>query len=807
MHHLWWLVLLPMVLVGCSETPRLDDSTRPVERRPNWSFPAPLQAETTPSLLGTAQSLWPLELGGPVEFEATDDQRWLSLPMARSVEGVWATVSSPTPVTLLVGEGRVDVFHRTFVFLPAKDGQVALQLEQRRRVKLSVTPLLRLDTMGGGFELRTEPVEAFVVDGTLKRLEPPKTLTADDTFARLVTVSVRSEQGSTVRVGRCDGAGLATGAVSLEAPSGLTRTSTLWLPAGTLCLASAESVAVSLQTQGRVRRFATTALRAVTPFTLLDTRAAITWKGAPGAGQVLEVPLPRLPGATELVLSLEAGTASTSLGPCDAIPTEQRESGLWVLPADATRVCVRTSGGEHVSLTVLGAVTARDEAPPVCTHERPTFICDAPVSNVLAQLRCIPGVEVEPAGFQRFTISFEQPSDHTRPERGTFRQRLILNFRGFEAPMVLHTPGYAQVDYTSDVAKVFPTNELQVEHRFFGESYPRPLDFDTLTIMQSAADSHRIVEAFSPLFTGAWVSTGHSKGGQTALFHRRFFPCDVAATAPYVTPISLSRSDARYSPYVAQVGGARWASCREAFFSVDRSMITNLPEFASSLPGTYVRIGGPANAIWATTGRGHWRIFQYALMEDPLRGCSAVEASIATDLPRWQSQHVWYAQLFSDQFVPDSTGDALSFVIQTLGELGYPADGREHLEALGPVPTLPPSLEFELPLDQVPPFERRAMPDVLSWLARSGTQFQFLYGGWDPWTGGAVENPGVMDAAKYVVPEGAHGVGVRDLETAARIEAMGRLQRWLRVSPFAPAGNFAPERVRTFADAMEDYPL
>lgn len=805
----WWLVL-PMLWLGCGVGARFEEPTRPVERRANQSFPG-RAAETTFKPLGTVQSWWPLELAGPVEVEAGPDERSFALPIARSVQGMWAAVTSPTPVTLLVDGARVDVFRQTVVFLSAKDGQGLVQLAQQTPVRLSISPLMRLDTMGGGFVAEAGSAERVELTGSVRRLTAPTTATADDTMLKLVTVSVTGS--ATVSIGRCQGAGLASEALSVEAG----RASTVWLPAGTLCLDAASPASVTLTTVGRVRRFATTTLRPVSPLAVIDTRAGVSWEGAPGVGQVLEVALPKLGDASHLLLSLTAGNATATVRSCSetAPPAVEFTPGLWLVSSAQERVCVHSTGKEHLSLTVVGAVTPRDEAPPVCTGTRPTFSCEATRSDVLGQLRCVPGVVSaerhfgmnQRPGVDQFDVSFEQPADHTRPERGTFRQHLIISVRSLETPMVLHTPGYAIADYSSDVSRVFPTNEIEVEHRFFGTSLPDPLDFDTLTIMQSAADSHRIVEAFSPLFTAPWVSTGHSKGGMTALFHRRFFPCDVDATAPYVTPISLGRSDERYGPHLARIGGTQWASCREAYFSVDRALIQDVSRQATTLPGTYSRIGGAENALWGTTGAAYWGTFQYGLMENVQYGCATAEASIANDLPRWVGRQVRQAQRYADEFTSPVMGDDLMYPFQTLNELGAPGTTREHLTAFGPIPMLKPEAEFNIPLSQQPLFEPRAMPDVLSWLSRYGARFQFLYGAWDPWTGGAVDSPGVMDAAKYTVAEGSHGISVRDLDRNRRIEAMGRLERWLGVPPIVPAGNFAPERVRTYADVMQEHPL
>ena len=79
-------------------------------------------------------------------------------------------------------------------------------------------------------------------------------------------------------------------------------------------------------------------------------------------------------------------------------------------------------------------------------------------------------------------------------------------------------------------------NVLTVEHRYFGKSIPSPCDWKHLTIKNAADDMHAIVSSFKNLYTGKWIATGASKGGQTALFFKRvllFEPGVVVTSVPF----------------------------------------------------------------------------------------------------------------------------------------------------------------------------------------------------------------------------------------------------------------------------------
>ncbi|MFX8766579.1 hypothetical protein ABTM49_20540, partial [Acinetobacter baumannii] len=67
---------------------------------------------------------------------------------------------------------------------------------------------------------------------------------------------------------------------------------------------------------------------------------------------------------------------------------------------------------------------------------------------------------------------------------------------------------------------------------------PNPVDWKQLTIKNAADDLHAIVSSLKRLYKGKWVATGASKGGQTSLFYKCYYPTDVDATVAYVAPIN-----------------------------------------------------------------------------------------------------------------------------------------------------------------------------------------------------------------------------------------------------------------------------
>ncbi len=85
-----------------------------------------------------------------------------------------------------------------------------------------------------------------------------------------------------------------------------------------------------------------------------------------------------------------------------------------------------------------------------------------------------------------------------------------------------------------------------VEHRYFGESKPdSTIGWEYLTTAQAAADHKSIVDLFKTIYKGKWVSTGISKGGQTSIFFKYYYPDAVDVWVPYVAPLNLEQEDKR----------------------------------------------------------------------------------------------------------------------------------------------------------------------------------------------------------------------------------------------------------------------
>jgi hypothetical protein len=65
----------------------------------------------------------------------------------------------------------------------------------------------------------------------------------------------------------------------------------------------------------------------------------------------------------------------------------------------------------------------------------------------------------------------------------------------------------------------------------------------------------------------------------------------------------------------------------------------------------------------------------------------------------------------------------------------------------------------------------------------SGDSLLFIYGEWDPWTGGEYTLGGATDSLKVTALQATHGAGLLDLEPADKAAAYAKIEAWTGVAP------------------------
>lgn len=416
--------------------------------------------------------------------------------------------------------------------------------------------------------------------------------------------------------------------------------------------------------------------------------------------------------------------------------------------------------------------------------------------DILAYLQAIPGMQAEeldnpPSGYRYFLLRYEQPIDHANPARGTFKQRMVLLHRSQRAPMVLATNGY-DIPVTPAryaITRALDASQLKVEHRYFAESRPDPLDWTYLTLQQAAADHHRIVQAIRPFYSGKWVSTGASKGGMTAIYHRRYYPNDVDGTLANVAPQSFARLDPRYAAFQAQVGSA---ACRNDLKQYQREVLKRrevmkgyIQAYGNDNGLAFNLPGGLDQALDHTVGELYFQFFQYG----DLKNCASIPATSASDQELFDFLLAWGPlSAMSD----DERDRYEPYYYQAITQFGYPRLLTGHLADLL---RYDPN-DYRVYVSQWPrqPFDPSLMWDIAGFVALQSRNVMMIYGDIDPWTAAAFFLPRSASRGTrlFMVPGGNHGSDLPSLSEADRKEAYALLERWTGVKPSEPPRMLKP---------------
>ncbi|AKT41256.1 S28 family serine protease [Chondromyces crocatus] len=418
-------------------------------------------------------------------------------------------------------------------------------------------------------------------------------------------------------------------------------------------------------------------------------------------------------------------------------------------------------------------------------------------ADILDQLRGIEGMSVEEQsstidGYRYFVMTFEQPADHADPAGVRFQQRLVLHHRDASAPFVLGTSGYGistTQQRATELSALLGANQVRVEHRFFGPSRPEPADWSWLTIEQSSADLHRIVEVLRPLYEGPWISTGESKGGMTAVYHRRFYPDDVQATVAYVAPQSYGISDPRYPAFLAERGDP---ACRQALLDFQREILLRRPAMLAlaseqaTAQGLTYGVVGMEQALESAALEfifTFWQTYGNA-------ACAFIPTAAASDTDVWDFLGI----VAGPSFWSDNVMSFYEpYYWQAAVQLGYPAHAEANVADLLVYPGFDVAASYVAP-GKTPVFDPDAMLDIADWLATEGERMLFIYGEDDAYTAAAFDLGGAQDSYLLVEPGGTHGATLSTLTPSDRQVAFAALEAWTGVAPSPPSQSLMAPR-------------
>lgn len=414
----------------------------------------------------------------------------------------------------------------------------------------------------------------------------------------------------------------------------------------------------------------------------------------------------------------------------------------------------------------------------------------APGSQVAAdiadRLKAIPGMKVEErtstiSGVRWFWLTYRQPVDHRHPRGPWFEQRVMLQHKADGKPMVLYTSGYntPTTMFTAEPTALVDGNQISVEYRYFDPSLPKPTDWTKDTIWQAATDEHRIIGALKTIYTGRWISTGGSKGGMTAVYHKRFYPSDVDGSIVYVAPNDADNDeDSRYDKFFATVGTDD--ACRQhlkdlarEFLKRREAMLQRFTAAAAQGGWTFNILKTPDRAFENSVMDYEWAFWQYSLQSD----CPSLPALDASDDELYDSlDAISGLSFYTDQ----GLAPYIPYYYQAGTQLGWPTPQFTWLR-----PLLRHESTYQprtyVPADIPMQFDRgRAMRDIDRWVRDHGSRLMFLYGENDPWGSERFQlGKGSKDSFVYTAPGMNHsGRLIARLPADQQAKAIADLHRW-----------------------------
>lgn len=380
---------------------------------------------------------------------------------------------------------------------------------------------------------------------------------------------------------------------------------------------------------------------------------------------------------------------------------------------------------------------------------------------------------------EKYELYFSQLVDPNDSSAGFYQQRLFLSHTDFTEPMIFVTEGYT-ADYaeyffhSNEIATLMKCNQIVAEHRYFGKSWPDPIDWEYLTVEAAAHDHHEIVQTFKELYTDKWITTGISKGGTTSIIHMSLYPDDVDFSVPYVGPINYGLEDGRHEPFIDNI------STEEDRKKIKDFQIASL-EKRDSIFSFFENYCKNKNYTFRLPLE---EIYDYCVLEysfafwqwgHPVSNIPGPDAS-AKEI---------FDQLMlvssPSYFAIEEIEPTKAFFVQAKRQLGYYGYDTEPFKELLAIETavgyldkifMPEDIHFEF--DSVP------MQKVQKFLDENDPKMIFIYGEFDPWSSTGVVFENKENMHKIISPSSSHAVRIGSLNSEQKKFVMNKIQEWLK---------------------------
>ena len=379
---------------------------------------------------------------------------------------------------------------------------------------------------------------------------------------------------------------------------------------------------------------------------------------------------------------------------------------------------------------------------------------------------------------ENYEIWFEQPIDHNDLSKGTFRQRVFLGFENDTLPVIVELRGYGiGPESAGELAKHYEANQLTIEHRYFNNSRPDEINWNTLTIENAAKDQKIIIEAIKKTLypNNKFISTGISKGCMTTMAHRRYFPNNVDASVCYVGPLNYQREDPRVYEFLNNV------STEE-----DRQKVKGFQELCfenrAALLSMMKKVGEEKGMTWefGVDKAIDYTILEYsfAFWQWGLPVSVIPSGNISTeDIYKHLINVVGYG-FFEEKAVTDLQPYFWAALTEQ-GIYGYEtAPFKKYLKTEEIY-----KFEWAFPEGITKEFDLKPMQEIKSFLDTSAEKMLFIYGEYDAWSATAVEltdDASKREVYKFVRPKGNHRDRIRSFTEESQKRIYGIIDSWVK---------------------------
>lgn len=421
---------------------------------------------------------------------------------------------------------------------------------------------------------------------------------------------------------------------------------------------------------------------------------------------------------------------------------------------------------------LMGCKATQTIAPPIV--EVSNFEKLASIKNVVSIEKRDPVSHFD----ENYEIWFEQPIDYNDLSKGTFRQRVFLGFENDTLPVIVELRGYGiGPESAGELANHYNANQLTIEHRYFNNSRPEKIDWNTLTIENAAKDQTTIINAIkNAIYPNAkFVSTGISKGCQTTMAHRRFFPKDVDASVCYVGPLNFKREDPRIYKFLKNVSTqedrAKVKAFQELCFENRDALLEILKKVAAEKGMTWEF--GVDKAIDYTILEYSFAFWQWGIPVSTIPNGNVSVENIYKHLI-----NVVGYDFFEEKAVDDLQPYFWAALTQQ-GIYGYetaPFKKYLHTDKIY-------TFDWAFPDGISKPFDPQPMQGIKSFLDTTAKKMLFINGEYDAWNATGVElsnDAPNRELYKFIKPKGSHRTRIKTFNADKQKKIYEIIDGWLQ---------------------------